>query len=632
MATRPSMGNWGDEMSGSIKVKLNVEVEVVGPAHSPAHAALDAVNRFGAKGRDGGPWKNTHAEADIDVDYSEVDTSMISDEAAERRVELGPLLGGGPSKHRQTIDADDQVTSTRCQFWRRCSLVQFLVAFGICFAVVFLCIFPSSWDPFLRVFMATLHYWLLIGLMMGLLWCCIRSRAARRPVVVNAPCQELRASSSSQIRILSLNMCLLPAGINFSGKCLCDGDDRKAERLGKLVNLIDDFDIVLLNELWGSPWSGHHGKFTSEAVGKGFNVVTDPIGAISNTGNMILSRFPLRDASSIIFKSHAGWQSMVPNGVLHATCQLPTGEPLHLFTTHLQCTTAPPDEILPPSSPIISSAAFNHGLLDLLEKGENVSGGKCDTVRKKQLEELKAFMHSVVPTMEDKYLLGGDLNVEGGSPEYAEMTRLFGRQSLCAPDFLPTYNTDSFLTPPGWRDVEYSVCLDHMISNLDVQEFTVLQDDISDHRGLSVLVSAPQPAEIRWRDATSSLEATDAVDMNAHNVDMMSAQGAANAEKFSCVAAGSMPPSQCSHLWQAAIAQAKEGGDVNGSASAALGAEHMREPALLEERQALELFHTHTPPTTPTDAPHDRQALLPPQPEYIQPLHTQRPKVTVSIP
>jgi hypothetical protein len=295
----------------------------------------------------------------------------------------------------------------------------------------------------------------------------------------------------------------------------------------------------------------------------------------------------------------------------------------------LQCTTAPPDEILPPSSPI-SSAAFNHGLLDLLEKGENVSGGKCDTVRKKQLEELKAFMHSVVPTMEDKYLLGGDLNVEGGSPEYAEMTRLFGRQSLCAPDFLPTYNTDSFLTPPGWRDVEYSVCLDHMISNLDVQEFTVLQDDISDHRGLSVLVSTPQPAEIRWRDATSSLEAADAVDMNAHNVDMMSAQGAANAEQFLRVAAGSMPPSQCSHLWHAAIAQTKVG-DVNEWASAAtLGAEHMREPALLEERQALELFHI--PPTTLADAPHDRQALPPPQPDYFQPLHTQRPKVTVSIP
>ena len=58
---RSGLGNWGDEMSGSIKVHLNVELEVVGPAHSPAHAALDAVNRFGAKGRDGGPRKNTHA-------------------------------------------------------------------------------------------------------------------------------------------------------------------------------------------------------------------------------------------------------------------------------------------------------------------------------------------------------------------------------------------------------------------------------------------------------------------------------------------------------------------------------------------------------------------------------------------
>lgn len=133
-------------------------------------------------------------------------------------------------------------------------------------------------------------------------------------------------------------------------------------------------------------------------------------------------------------------------------------------------------------------------MLDLLEKGENVSGGKCDSVRKRQLLELKSFMDSVVPTREDKYLLGGDLNIEGGSPEYAEMTRLFGRQSLNAPDFHPTYNTDSFLTPPGWRDVEYSVCLDHVLSNLDVEQFSVLQDDISDHRGLSVLVIPPRPS------------------------------------------------------------------------------------------------------------------------------------------
>lgn len=51
------------------------------------------------------------------------------------------------------------------------------------------------------------------------------------------------------LRVLALNMCLLPGGLNFSGSFLVDGDDRKAERLGMLVDLIEDYDIVLLNEV-----------------------------------------------------------------------------------------------------------------------------------------------------------------------------------------------------------------------------------------------------------------------------------------------------------------------------------------------------------------------------------------------
>jgi len=437
---------------GSIQLKL--EVEVVGPAHAPS--------------------------------------DCNAEEPAGRS--SSPLLGGARAeKHLSAFGIETQGGSTRWQLWQRCSLSQCGVWLAIC-GISLLLAFTATSDPLWQLFTTYWQYVLLAGLLLGLVWLCILSRVHRLPVVANAPRQQLRMNvDSGKVRILALNICLLPAGVNFSGKWLCDGDDKKAERLAQLEKLLDDFDIVLLNELWGSPWSGHHARFTGAALAKGFNVVTDPIGNVSNTGNMILSRFPLRNASSIIFQNYAGWQSMVPNGALHATTQLPTGEPLHLFTTHLQCTTAPPEELLPPASPSATDA-FNHKMLDLLEKGEHVSGGKCDNVRARQLVELKSFMDSMVPTREDKYLLGGDLNIEGGSPEYSEMTRLFGRQSLNAPDFQPTYNTDSFLTPPGWRDVEYSVCLDHVLSNLDVEQFSVLQDDISDHRGLSVLVICPQPS------------------------------------------------------------------------------------------------------------------------------------------
>ena len=79
--------------------------------------------------------------------------------------------------------------------------------------------------------------------------------------------------------------------------------------------------------------------------------VSDPVGALSNTGNMILSRMPLQNATSMVYKSTAGWQSFVSNGVLHATTRMPDGVLLHLFTTHLQCTTAPPTKtVIAPQS------------------------------------------------------------------------------------------------------------------------------------------------------------------------------------------------------------------------------------------------------------------------------------------
>ena len=59
-----------------------------------------------------------------------------------------------------------------------------------------------------------------------------------------------------RLRVLALNMCLLPAGINFSGSFLVDGDDRKVERIGMLSDLIDGFDIVLLNEASDGPGPG----------------------------------------------------------------------------------------------------------------------------------------------------------------------------------------------------------------------------------------------------------------------------------------------------------------------------------------------------------------------------------------
>ena len=486
--------------------------------------------------REGAPEEGASVQIKVEIElvgsgaaaHAPVD-SVYDHEPAGRRcaVEVAPLLGGAPLA---ALGIETAGNSARWQLWRRCSLAKLglYVSAGLGAVLIAMAVTQESFfGAFLR---AAWPYLAIVGLVLSCVtWCWLRWQQAHAPVVLSTPRQQLRAEGGDKVRILALNICLLPAGINFSGKCLCDGNDQKARRLRQLADLLDDFDIVLLNELWGSPWSGHHGRFTETALQKGFNVVSDPIGAVSNTGNMILSRFPLRDATSIIFRHHAGWQSFVPNGVLHATCQLPRGEPLHLFTTHLQCTTAPPQELLPPASPDVHvvQQRLEAGFLDLLEKGEQVSGGRCDSVRKGQLTEIKAFMDSVIPTQEDKFLLGGDLNIEGGSPEYLEMTRIFGRPSLCAPDFPTTYNTDSFLTPPGWRGVEYSVCLDHMVTNLEVESFEVLQDDLSDHRAITCVVIPPDPAEQSPATSGSYAPPVDATAARGVSTGLQSVEGLA---------------------------------------------------------------------------------------------------------
>ena len=193
--------------------------------------------------------------------------------------------------------------------------------------------------------------------------------------------------------------------------------------------------------------------------------MSDPIGTVSNTGNMILSRMPLQSAKSMVFKSTAGWQSIVSNGCLYATTMLPDGVLLHLFTTHLQCTTAPPTA---PAADDVSTAQVLH----LVEAG-------TETVRQRQVLELKAFMDRTICFDDDAWMLAGDLNIEGGSSEYYDMVDLLGREALGAPDFMATYNTESFLTPPGWRGVEYSKALDHVLTNLcNITDFSVLTDDI----------------------------------------------------------------------------------------------------------------------------------------------------------
>ena len=91
------------------------------------------------------------------------------------------------------------------------------------------------------------------------------------------PSKPATETAGTSMRVVSLNMCLLPGGLSFSGCWLVDGDDRKEERIRMLLDKLDDCDVLLLNEMWGCWWSSYHTSFFRQAVERGFYVCASPV-------------------------------------------------------------------------------------------------------------------------------------------------------------------------------------------------------------------------------------------------------------------------------------------------------------------------------------------------------------------
>lgn len=275
-------------------------------------------------------------------------------------------------------------------------------------------------------------------------------------------------SESPETRVMSLNACVLTAGFTFS----LDGKDMKDSRLDYIIDLSQDYDVIVLQEVWGCRWTRRHVKFYDRARAAGFNVIHTTCGLALDSGNVILSRRSVFGYSSHSFVSSAGWQHVLPNGVLHACVDGGRGAPLHVFTAHLQCDTTPFESILN-------------------------SGSKA--ARAAQITEMHDFILRTVPAGE-RWLVIGDFNVLGKSDEYRGLADTFGRQSLMAPDFPPTFNCFSFLAPPNWRAGDRGVqeftplgCVDHAFTNCEVSSSRVITDkkDISDHFPLEVVLKGP---------------------------------------------------------------------------------------------------------------------------------------------
>lgn len=141
-----------------------------------------------------------------------------------------------------------------------------------------------------------------------------------------------------------------------------------------------------------------------------------------NTGNVIISRFPVKSANTYLYGTTGDWQFWMPNGIVHAEIIVLDDVSVNLFSTHMHSDSKP---------------------------GEHWMNNCARPTRKKQMIEFRNYVRQIP----GNYIYSGDWNVPGGQDEYRVLRKTMGTPGLMEVlNFPITTNPNSFLAPPGWRD------------------------------------------------------------------------------------------------------------------------------------------------------------------------------------
>jgi endonuclease/exonuclease/phosphatase family metal-dependent hydrolase len=210
-------------------------------------------------------------------------------------------------------------------------------------------------------------------------------------------------SAAVDVRVLSYNIFVRPPGIN------ANGNDYKDERLNHFVSLIDRFDVICLQELFGA-FSSRRAHFIAAAKAKGFlyAVHSPHVGWLSgflvDGGLCIVSKFPIVADHHVTFPKGLFSDALSAKGALHALIDVTPPPPpapaaaaastsskllLHVFCTHLQASYYP-------SRPL-----------------DDVGFVKSWQARIKQLAVLNAFVNQCIAGDDHDAVLVGDFNVNG---------------------------------------------------------------------------------------------------------------------------------------------------------------------------------------------------------------------------
>eukprot|EP00834_Sanchytrium_tribonematis_P005102 NODE_288_length_10680_cov_0.431245.p5 type:complete len:285 gc:universal NODE_288_length_10680_cov_0.431245:1540-686(-) len=182
------------------------------------------------------------------------------------------------------------------------------------------------------------------------------------------------------MKILTQNIYIRPPLISSNN------GDFKDQRLNEFKKVLVDYDIVCLQEMFGS-FSSRRKNLVEYAFSIGFKYhAVGPDrrifrGKLIDSGLVILSRFPILETKSIQYSSALNPDKLSAKGALFIKIEI-QGNPLYVFNTHLQ-------------------ASYN---LHLHEDSPVV------LTRKIQLQQFKLFIKNNIQA-KDKVVVCGDFNV-----------------------------------------------------------------------------------------------------------------------------------------------------------------------------------------------------------------------------
>ena len=251
--------------------------------------------------------------------------------------------------------------------------------------------------------------------------------------------------SKNTLRVLTLNTCLLPSFLFQS-----TGEDNREQRAELIKRLVQRYDVVLLQEVFTSPWCGKWQSMFQDVPNMVSVITKKAPEKITSSGLVVLSRYPVVQHSFHRFHSKSFTNSVVDRGFLYVAIKVGS-QVIHTVNSHYA-----PNEC-------------HYGPLPAQE------------YRRRQLAEVQTFRNGS-GDKDGAWIIGGDFNDTTTVNTLEPMNITFKREQV------PTSHS---LVPFAITNNGEHECIDYIASTLPFTYYRRVETLISDHYGVEAGVLVP---------------------------------------------------------------------------------------------------------------------------------------------